>query len=359
MKNALLVVALLAGSTCALSSALADGGPAHQVRQTPPIKLGTSGGETDDASNAYCCGGTLGSAVLYDGRLAILSNNHVLARSGSAPSGDDTIQPGLIDSACRATGDNIVGDFAGNLVPLGTNNVDTAISFARSGMVDTSGFILDVGVPCANLQAPALNMQVMKSGRTTGFTTGRITSLNTSVSVRYQRGCNSGQRFTVSYSNQVVTTNMSSGGDSGSLLLSNDGTPNPVALLFAGSSSATIYNPIQDVVNAYTAGGHSFSFVGNTCGGIVEDPVQPAPSDADFQKALKIKVEHEHDLMQTPGIWGVGVGFSETDVTEAVIVVYVEKPDPTAPNQHQRPNVPKDYDGVKVRVVETDPFEAQ
>jgi hypothetical protein len=358
MKTSLLAVALFAGSACALS-ALADDGPAHQVRQTPPIKLGTSGGETDDASRLYCCGGTLGAAVLYDGRLAILSNNHILARSGSAPSGDDTIQPGLIDVGCRATGSNVVADFAGNLVPLGTANVDTAISFARAGMVDTTGYILDVGVPCANTQAPALNMQVMKSGRTTGITTGRITSLNTSVSVQYQRGCNQGQRFTVSYSNQVVTTNMSSGGDSGSLLLSNDGTPNPVGLLYAGSSSATIYNPIQDVVNAYTSGGHSFSFVGNTCGGFVQDPVEPAPPEADFQKALDVKVEHEHDLMKTPGIWGVGVGFSETDVTQAVIVVYVEKPDPTAPGQQQRPNLPKDYDGVKVRVIETDPFVAQ
>jgi hypothetical protein len=361
------VIVLLAGQ-----AVLADGGAAHQVKQTAPVQMGTSGGQYNDASAAYCCGGTLGSLVLRDGVLCILSNNHVLARSGSSVTGDDTIQPGLIDSSCRSANDNIVGDFAGNIVPLGTANVDTALSIARVNMVDASGAILDIGVPCSATQAPALNMPVIKSGRTTGTTTGTITSLNTSVSIQYQKGCNSGKKFTVSYTNQIVSTAMSAGGDSGSLLLSNDGTPNPVGLLFAGSTSVTIYNPIQHVVNAYTAGGHTFSFVGNTCGGFIADPVAPAPSQQAMANALRVKVEHENALLHTPGIWGVGIGSAANNPAEAVIVVYMESPAPAAITPDAAPGakravltapapvaLPSEFDGVKVRVIYTDPFVAQ
>jgi hypothetical protein len=335
--------------------------PPHEAKQTPPIKLGTSGGQIDDASSAYCCSGTLGAAVLRDGVLCILSNNHVLARAGSAPTGDDTIQPGLVDSACRSTGDNVVGDFAGDLVPLGTANVDTALSIARPGMVDPTGYILDVGIPCTTIKAPAVNMSVMKSGRTTGLSMGTITSINTSVNIQYQRGCNSGRKFTVSYKNQIVTTGMSAGGDSGSLLLTNDGNPKPVGLLYAGSNTTTVYNPIQDVVNAYTAGGHTFSFVGNTCASFVPDPVAAGPDDDSIQKALKVKVEHEHDLMKTPGVLGVGVGSDAEDVTKAAVIIYMEKPAEAAPGQSDKDHakIPKDYDGVGTRVIFTDPFLAQ
>ena len=40
-----------------------DGGAAHQVIQTPPIQLGTSGGWRFNLSNGFCCSGTLGSLV--------------------------------------------------------------------------------------------------------------------------------------------------------------------------------------------------------------------------------------------------------------------------------------------------------
>src|SRR5215471_21388582 len=143
---------------------LADGGPLHQVKQNPPIKMGTSGGSVADISRLYCCSGTLGSLVRYDGVLSILSNNHILARSGAARNGEDAIQPGLVDSACSSAGSNIVGDFAGDKVPLGTANVDAAISTARSN-VDSTGAILDVGVPCSNPATPTVGMAVTKSGR--------------------------------------------------------------------------------------------------------------------------------------------------------------------------------------------------
>lgn len=353
MTRRLCVCGLALGLT---STAMAQ----YTARQTPPIKMGTSGGENNDASSIYCCGGTLGALVVYDGAFCILSNNHVLARSGSATAGDDTIQPGLIDVGCRATSSQVVADFAGNLVPLGTANVDTALSVARPGMVDTSGAILGLGVPCANLQAATLNLPVIKSGRTTGTTTGTITSLNTSVSISYQKGCNSGKKFTVSFTNQIVTGAMSAGGDSGSVLYSNDGTLNPVGLLFAGSSATTIFNPIQSVVNAYVAGGHTFSFVGGNCGGATADTPAPGPTQKSFDAALSVKVENEFELMKLSGVYGVGVGCAVDDVSKAAIVVYVEKPAENAkPGTTTASKIPKEIQGVPVRLIFTDAFVAQ
>jgi hypothetical protein len=344
---------------------VADSGANHQSKQTPPIKMGTSGGSSVDASNAFCCGGTLGSLVLYDGVLSILSNNHILARSGSATAGEDDIQPGLIDVGCQRANANIVGDFAGDKVPLGTANVDTAISTARSGMVDTSGAIIDVGVLCSSPATPVLNLAVEKSGRTTGLTTGTIQSLNTSVSIQYQKGCNSGKKFTVSYTNQLVITgsgSFSAGGDSGSLIVTNDGSPNPVGLLFAGNTSQTIANPIQSVINAYQAGGHTFSFVGNSC--LASTPVGSSslgklgigPLAADIEFARTVKERYEPDLFARPGVIGVGVGVDETDATRAAIVVYTS----TGIGSHVQPgSFPAEMEGVKVRVIPTEPFVAQ
>jgi hypothetical protein len=86
-------------------------------------------------------------------------------------------------------------------------------------------------------------MRVRKSGRTTDYTEGVVTLLNATVSVAY--GANKTARFT----GQVITEAMSQGGDSGSLIV--DTTENKaVGLLFAGSNLATIFNPINAVLDA-------------------------------------------------------------------------------------------------------------
>lgn len=366
MRNAKSLIAFTGAIALALTltPVLADGGAAHKTKQTPPVKMGTSGGSVADHSSAFCCGGTLGSLVTRDGVLSILSNNHILARSGSAVAGEDTLQPGLIDTGCNGSSSNIVGDFAGNFVPLGTANVDAAISTARTN-VDTTGAIIDVGVPCSGVQTPTVGLAVTKSGRTTGQTTGTIQSISASVNIQYQKGCNSGKKFTISYTNQVVAVaasgSFSAGGDSGSLIVSNDGTPNPVALLFAGNSTQTIGNPATAVVSAFTAGGHTFSFVGNNCGpaaspigGTVESATLRGPSDNDVDFARTIKERYEPDLFARPGVIGVGVGADDSDPSLAVIVVYVDSTGGRIPR-----GMPAELDGVKVKVIPTEPFVAR
>ena len=82
---------------------------------------------------------------------------------------------------------------------------------------------------------------VQKTGRTTNYTTGRVTSINATVNVNYGGG------RVARMARQIVTTAMSSGGDSGSLLCDMNG--HAVGLLFAGSSRVTIHNHIMYVQN--------------------------------------------------------------------------------------------------------------
>jgi hypothetical protein len=85
-------------------------------------------------------------------------------------------------------------------------------------------------------------MSVRKSGRTTGLTTGEITVLEATVDVGYGSG------RTARFDEQIVTSPMSSPGDSGSLLVAGD-SQHAVGLLFAGSDQTTIHNPIQAVLD--------------------------------------------------------------------------------------------------------------
>lgn len=80
---------------------------------------------------------------------------------------------------------------------------------------------------------------MQKTGRTTNYTTGRITAINATIDVGYSGG------RVGRFRDQIVTTNMSAGGDSGSLVTTLDNVA--VGLLFAGSSVAAILNQIENV----------------------------------------------------------------------------------------------------------------
>jgi hypothetical protein len=347
--------AVLTLAVCMLTigpSLYADGGANHQVSNP---HFGVSGGNVNDISRAFCCSGTLGSLVNAGGVNYILSNNHVLARADQAAVGEDISQPGLIDNNCRVP--PIVADFT-KASPLGSN-VDAALAQLRAGTMDTTGFIEDIGTISRNVKVPTVGLAVAKSGRTTGFTTGSVSSINTSVSVQYQKGCNSGKKFVVSYTNQVVinSSTFSAGGDSGSLIVSNNNCHQPVALLFAGSSSTTIGNPIGEVLSKLsTALGSTVSFVGGTCSAapeIASAGVQaPEPSSASVEHAMQVMRARESDLMSRPGIIGVGVGAADNDPNAASIVVYMDANAPTLSN------VPRRINGVRVKVVYTEPFVA-
>ena len=364
---ALVATVLLFGSF--LTSGLADGGANHQRRNT---HFGVSGGNVNDVSKAFCCSGTLGALVTNGGTQYVLSNNHVLGRSGAAVVGDDVSQPGLIDNGCRIA--TVVADFSG-AAPLGPSNVDAAVAQLRSGQMDSSGFIEDIGVPSSTIVSPSVGLSVAKSGRTTGFTTGTISSINTSVSVQYQQGCNQGKKFTVSFTNQIVIGpgSFSAGGDSGSLITTNNASHNPVGLLFAGSSTTTIANPIGEVLTKLSAAlGGSFSFGGGGGGGGGNSPtpkgnqregrqpfipglenLMPILPQQASERALAVLEQHRANIMFTPGVMGVGIGASDKVAGEAAIVIYVNK------DADVKGFIPDAIDGIPVSVIMTDQFIAR
>lgn len=236
------------------------GGVSHTAIQTPPISLGTSGGWADDLANGYCCGGTLGSLIQVGSQKRILSNYHVfeadIVNGGNgivAHNGDDIIQPGLIDVNCNKNSAQAVATL--NLShSLPNNNVDCSTATIINGMVDPNGSILEIGELSSSTVSASVGQKVKKSGRTTGLSRSSIDALNASVSVSYENECAGGTAFTKTYTGQIIVKNRGSkflaGGDSGSLMVEDaSNNPRAVGLLFAGSSTLAVANPINEVLS--------------------------------------------------------------------------------------------------------------
>lgn len=188
--------------------------------------------------------GTMSTAVFdaapfpsVPSRYYILSNNHVLANSNAARVGDPILQPGPVDGGQIAS--DVIGRLA-RFVPIRfggpINYVDAAIAEAPFHWIDREihwiGYVRGIrGVTVGEI--------VQKTGRTTNYSTGRVTNVNATVNVNY------GSSLVARMARQIVTTNMSAPGDSGSLLC--DMAGNAVGLLFAGSATVTIHNHIAFV----------------------------------------------------------------------------------------------------------------
>lgn len=169
----------------------------------------------------------------------ILSNNHVLADSNSANIGDPILQPGPYD------GGQYPRDMIGRLsrfVPIRfmtststpLNYVDAAIAEVPFHMASRE--VYWIGHIRELYTAPNVGDIVQKTGRTTNFTTGTVQSVNATVDVSFGGG------RTARFAQQIITTNMSAGGDSGSLVTTLD--EKAVGLLFAGSPYVTVLNNI-------------------------------------------------------------------------------------------------------------------
>lgn len=237
------------------SSALLDD---EEDEETPSIQLGVGPGlrtRLRPAQGGFSVGnsrrnsaGTLGTCCYdsadFPGRPStyyILSNNHVLALSNDGRPGDAIVQPGRLDGG-RTRRDTIAR--LSRFVPIRfhdgsdrpCNLVDAAL--AEGDLQDLDREVYWIGH--ARGKAPAaIDQLVQKSGRTTGYTTGRVRQINATVDVSY------GEKGLARFCGQIITTAMSAPGDSGSLVL--DLEENAVGLLFAGSERSTILNPIDRV----------------------------------------------------------------------------------------------------------------
>lgn len=224
--------------------------------------------------------GTFGCVVEDPGGLMILSNNHVLANSNVSKTGDKILQPGRYDGG---TADDVIGILgrwervrfiktgatcslakwiAGFLNDIATaagsehrleayrrecetNLVDAAVARPHDPDELDPNILDDVGIP-NGVDIAKLGMDVQKCGRTTGHTYGYITQIEATVQVSY------GTHGVALFRDQVIAvgeagSSMSAGGDSGSAVLSMEN--DVVGLLFAGSKSVTIMNPIDTVLS--------------------------------------------------------------------------------------------------------------
>ena len=246
--------------------------------------------------------GTLG-AVVFDrntGEPLLLSNNHVLANSNEGEIGDAILQPGPTDHGVRPDDEvaklhrfeqlrfyseygsgptpptttpplfppggcdivelfvsvgNALGKVSGSSkrltsvpaakmqtedLPIYPNRVDAALGRPNNPMLFQQT-IAEIGRPNGT-RVPQLGMEVRKFGRTTGYTEGTVTLMNATVDVSY------GDELSARFIGQVIATPMSQGGDSGALIVEQDSL-NAVGLLFAGSRRATIFTPIDTVLD--------------------------------------------------------------------------------------------------------------
>jgi hypothetical protein len=147
----------------------------------------------------------------------------VLANSNNASTGDAVLQPGPYD------GGTDPADLIANLTrfipitfnppaPLASQNnrVDCAIAEGHFHYLNRSIYWICHVRAWRRKANVTVGTVFKKTGRTTNFTTGRITAINATIDVGYGGG------KVARFKDQIVTTNMSAGGDSGSLVLTLD-----------------------------------------------------------------------------------------------------------------------------------------
>ncbi|MDE2875821.1 MAG: hypothetical protein OXU69_10795 [Gemmatimonadota bacterium] len=240
------------------SSAEDGGGPAaarsgddtDPRRSFPrPVPIGVSTGQVDVTA------GTIAARVVSGEDVFALSNNHVYANRNAANLGDRILQPGTVDGGVNP--DDAIGTlhdyepirFCAPFPTCPSNRIDAAIAATSTDQLGNSTPSNGYGTPRSTTTAARLGMEVQKYGRTTGHTTGKITGINATLNVGFRDG-------TARFVGQIMISGggFSGPGDSGSLIVSGGSGANarqPVGLLFAGSQSSTVANPIDVVLKRF------------------------------------------------------------------------------------------------------------
>jgi hypothetical protein len=354
---------------------------------TAPVPLGSSGGSANaicgTGASEFCFGGTLGSLLTNGTNFFILSNNHVLGLSDGGAVGQEVTQPGVIETNCSLTGTINVAKVS-TIINLQTQpsppvDVTTAqIITTPSPQVDTTGSILELGTLTMvnGVQVPqpappaagtgittAAGKLLAKSGRTTGLTCSAVEATDVSMLVvQYESGCST-TPFNVTYNDEITVANMSNGqsfigdGDSGSLAV-DELTAEPVALMFAGSDSDAVGNPVADVLNALHAStGGTYSFVGAgqhavpgcSLPGLSSVTITPSAATlpaGTAQRGQTAATNNSSQIMSTPGVSAYGGGGSLDAPQEPAVMIVV------APGASHA-GIPATIDGVRTRLVES------
>jgi PKD repeat protein len=342
-----------------------------------PVPLGVSTGHPDVTA------GTIGARVRDQaGNVYALSNNHVYANSNNASIGDSALQPGTYDGGQDPQ--HKIGelydfqeiDFSG-----GNNVIDAAIVVTTTD--DVSNITYSGYTPISTPADPSVGLPVKKDGRTTGLTTANISATNVTVTVCFEQWwifCTRSATFV----NQIGIegSGFSAGGDSGSLIVTQDGN-RPVGLLFAGSSTHTFANPIQPILERFDVVIDDGSDPGPGPEPEPDDPTPPTASFTDSCVELTCDfdasdstagdatiVSYEWDFGD--GNAGTGVGVSHTYVSDGIytvtltvtdaegesgqaskmVTVSAPQPEPDDPEPEPEPNaIQLDASGYRVRGV--------
>ncbi len=370
---------------------------ANQAVQGQEALLGSSGGNDNDYDTyttpsgksyiADCCGGTLGALVEdATGQKFILSNNHVFAESDQAKPGDTIDQPGLMDGSCiplseTSTRLHAVGRLRA-FVPIGAHstNVDAAVASVAPNAINESGAILELGSlregvltaapPVAGtgeaLQPDNLDMEVAKSGRTTGLTCSYISAVDLTVKVNYYKDCAETQPYdTKIFHGQIAIegANFTDSGDSGALVL-DAGNAKAVGMYFAGGTNGdgetlSLVNPIHDVLSELgRALGSPLQLVGTK----TPHPIACIDYDRSTTRAVRVipeiwrqrvqaalaSTEYRQFLHRAPtgAILGAAAGASLDEHGRPALILYVDR-------NHADVSIPATLDGVRTQVIPT------
>ena len=379
-KLSVLIQSVLLSCSCVFAQQAQQ---AQQTRQAVLSYFGAQIGNELDTSATSCYIGTAGTLVTDGVNDYILSNSHVLAREGAGVAGENIMH--TVSTYCSGNALH-VGELAAD-IPLNfgrtsTNLVDAAIARITPDVVpatDTSNRVLHIGTGfsdtygVSNNPVSTVGTAVKKSGRTTGLTRSSISLIGVNVVVRYSGG-------RAYFTNQFVVSGagFSQGGDSGSLIVTDNSAANPVGLLFAGSSSDTIGNPIHAVLSEFQRV-HSLSLAFRTSGddGVTELTPPPGgggggnggngekpgngngngrtksaqtPGLSGIAQALAVRDRNEARFLDHDGILGSGIGLKNGIPS---ITVFVNRD-----NNRAAGSIPSSIEGVKVNIVLTDEFVA-
>lgn len=226
-----------------------DDGTNPRAPFSRPVPIGVSTGQVDVTA------GTIGARVIRGGDVFALSNNHVYANKNDANVGDNILQPGRVDGG-RDPAD-VIGTlhdfkpirFCSPFPMCPSNEIDAAIAATDVARLGNGTPSNGYGMPRRRTAPAKLGMAVQKYGRTTGHTTGQISGINATVNVGFRDG-------TARFTGQIVINKVgfSGPGDSGSLIVTAGAAKDarrPVGLLFAGSQTSTLANPIGLVLDHF------------------------------------------------------------------------------------------------------------
>ncbi|NWG04602.1 MAG: fibronectin type III domain-containing protein [Syntrophaceae bacterium] len=233
-----------------------------------PVPIGVSTG------HPAITAGTIAARVRdAAGNVFALSNNHVFANNNNATMGDSALQPGpfdIIDHPYDPETYKIgeLYDFQPiNFSIFGSNTIDAAIVSTTSDKLGYGTLSEGYGSPHSIIFGDSdgdgyfdnkndlLQQPIKKFGRTSGLTHGQISEISVSVAVCYAN-CSSLFFSQLAWFDDQIgiigndDNPFSQGGDSGSLIVSEDGN-HPVGLLFAGSATKTFANRIDLVLNRF------------------------------------------------------------------------------------------------------------